>query len=1201
MATSGGETTGRYSFSLLTLLAANNPSDPANAARLSRAQTEARARIPSATTRAQMMSDARDATSMVTWERGHTLVALAEYYLVTGDTQILPAVEAYAVNIAKNTSLFGTVGHIFAEKFSDGRANGPMGGVYGPVNSTGMTCFLGLLLARECGLTNPEIEPAIVRSSRFFAYYAGKGSIPYGEHEPYPAHENNGKSGLAALCFALQDNRVAEGKFFAKMATAAPTEREQGHTGAFFNYLWSPLGAAVGGEEAAALHFSRIRWMLDLNRRWDKKFDYDCLNGEGPNSGSTYNDFRMSTAVLLVYALPLRQLHLTGRGHAPDLLLSAGDLAEAAAADTYSVTGRSIADLISDTGSWSPKVRRNAAIQLGVNKASVTTTQRNQLHATANNTALPTHVRAGACDALGRIANSASASVLANLLTDPQKYVRYAAAEAMRYMPSADRQAQLTKILTATAANARPVLPYDEEDPLHFDHGRLAMLLFYSGNAYGPKGILYNNITGVDRNLLYPAIRAVAGTPIGMSRSTLASIYPLLTKADTQAVADAVVDSVKDFAPSDRMFASGVRQSGFDLMWKYDVAEGVPTGMKYIVDTVPGNRTAALLTLKKFAASYTTITPEPDVIALATSFLNATGGSADQNVTVSAAAQGVLDAIAADTNPKTLVPFKGITSVTADHPQLTLPANSTVLRVNAFDHARGDSVFTWRKLSGPGVVTFSPNGSASAATPTMQFDGTAGFYNFEVTLSDSRGLTEVRAIVPVQLSGADGITPPGLVSIVDNVAGGPIMMFTGLIYTVTFDKGMDSATIGPADFGNAGSAMITVDSVTATADPAVFQVAVRATGPGDLRLEIVAGATIADLSGNPLDTTTARTDDTTIWVNAGKIVVDGTAFWKNQSTGVFTGTFDASGSDKLVVILTGEHGFNNNTGTVNSVTYDGVPLIPVIQRNAQVAETDTLFNHIWILDNPATSAGQIAVNVVNRGSVTAFGLSGTSPGAGATAISANNTRTVDLAASASDSLVIASFGMGGAGNTANVGSVAVAAPLTFASAQYNGSSWDGHVTAYAKVPSAGAGTYSFTGGNETGAYVIAAEFLAAAAPGNHFASWAGVFPALTSLDPSLDLDGGSLPTGIEWVVGGNPTQGGDDAGLTPTLDTTTDPNGKFLFTYRRRDAANLDPNTTIAVEYGSVASGWTTAVHQGTRRGTASRSPKRPKTPDFPG
>ena len=70
---------------------------------------------------------------------------------------------------------------------------------------------------------------------------------------------------------------------------------------------------------------------------------------------SQYNDFRMSTAALLTYALPLRQLHITGRGHDPARWLSAADVAEAAAADDYSVAARTTAQLISDLGNWSPK------------------------------------------------------------------------------------------------------------------------------------------------------------------------------------------------------------------------------------------------------------------------------------------------------------------------------------------------------------------------------------------------------------------------------------------------------------------------------------------------------------------------------------------------------------------------------------------------------------------------------------------------------------------------------------------------------------------------------------------------------------------------------------------------------------------------------------------------------------------------------
>lgn len=50
------------------------------------------------------------------------------------------------------------------------------------------------------------------------------------------------------------------------------------------------------------------------------------------------------------------------------------------------------------------------------------------------------------------------------------------------------------------------------------------------------------------------------------------------------------------------------------------------------------------------------------------------------------------------------------------------------------------------------------------------------------------------------------------------------------------------------------------------------------------------------------------------------ISVDATIAFNNTSSPVF-GTFNASGSDKLVVIVTGEHGFNNDQGNCNSVTH----------------------------------------------------------------------------------------------------------------------------------------------------------------------------------------------------------------------------------------------------------------------------------------
>ena len=102
--------------------------------------------------------------------------------------------------------------------------------------------------------------------------------------------------------------------------------------------------------------------------------------------------------------------------------------------------------------------------------------------------------------------------------------------------------------------------------------------------------------------------------------------------------------------------------------------------------------------------------------------------------------------------------------------------------------------------------------------------------------------------------------------------------------------------------------------------------------------------------------------------------------------------------------------------------------------------------------------------------------------------------------------------------------------------------------------------------------------------GDAYDDWAGDFPGLTDPSVNLDFDNGGLPTGIEWVTGGDPSNGGDDPGVTPTFDNTTDPSD-FLFTFRRRDAAAADPGTTIVVEYGSDLVGWRNTADHGVTDG----------------
>ena len=99
---------------------------------------------------------------------------------------------------------------------------------------------------------------------------------------PWPYHDNNGKNAMTAVLFAVQGNRIKETQFFAKMVTASYKNREYGHTGQGFSYLWGALGANTGGPAAAAAFFKEASWHLDLVRRCDGSFTYDGGEQYGP-------------------------------------------------------------------------------------------------------------------------------------------------------------------------------------------------------------------------------------------------------------------------------------------------------------------------------------------------------------------------------------------------------------------------------------------------------------------------------------------------------------------------------------------------------------------------------------------------------------------------------------------------------------------------------------------------------------------------------------------------------------------------------------------------------------------------------------------------------------------------------------------------------------------------------------------------------
>jgi hypothetical protein len=164
--------------------------------------------------------------------------------------------------------------------------------------------------------------------------------------------------------------------------------------------------------------------------------------------------------------------------------------------------------------------------------------------------------------------------------------------------------------------------------------------------------------------------------------------------------------------------------------------------------------------------------------------------------------------------------------------------------------------------------------NSSETVDTFFIDGiqkTAGTYDSTSGLTDSGGNPLISGAGTLTVLSNPPAVAPVLVSVTDDVFGGPIYQnHPGINFVVTFDIDMDDSTVSAADFENAATATATI-AIGAVSETAagVFAVPVTITSPGTVILQIAAGAVLNSDLAVPLDTSSALPDDTTIAINAG--------------------------------------------------------------------------------------------------------------------------------------------------------------------------------------------------------------------------------------------------------------------------------------------------------------------------------------------
>jgi hypothetical protein len=546
---------------------------------------------------------------MAAWGWGYANLFLTEYYLVTKDASVLPAIREYSVNIARGQSGVGTWGHGMAwTKPNGGKLHGPLGG-YGALNQAGLICFMSLALAGECGVRHPEIDAALAQATKFFGFYINKGAIPYGDHRPgWSVHDDNGKCSIASVIFDLLGNEEGA-TFFSRMSVASYGVREAGHTGNYFSILWGPLGAARAGPEAVAAFMKESHWFLDMERKWDGGSHYQ--GGAGMGGGEhQYGRWDCTGARLLAHCLPLRKLRITGRGDGVAARLTGAELKEVIEAsrgllwstkdDLY--RDRDTEELFGLLGSWSPVVRFRAAKALSrKTEPSILPRAIRLLDGRDLNT------RYGACMTLEHMKAKAAPGVpaLIEQLSHRDLWLRIRAVYALAGIGTPAREAvpELLKLA---------LREYDD-DPREFTQRFLCFGLFYPGGALRMNGLLSRSLEGVDRALLFRVVEKLLKNDDGRARGCISSIYDKLTFEEIEPLIPAIHRAIIEPAPSGVMFASGIRLRGIKFLVKHRIREGMALCIETMdIESWGKNRRIGegLKMLKGYGAAAKAVLPE---------------------------------------------------------------------------------------------------------------------------------------------------------------------------------------------------------------------------------------------------------------------------------------------------------------------------------------------------------------------------------------------------------------------------------------------------------------------------------------------------------------------------------------------------------------------------------------------------------------
>ncbi len=232
----------------------------------------------------------RQPGNMNSWIASYRLINICEYYLLTGDSVVLPEIQ-YLTRVLENQQY--NVG---------GWTHGNPGG-YGQINCCGLAAFIGLILARECGVETDSEE--LATAIRYFGKWCGT-NLPYGLGAPggKSGRMDNGMNSMSAIAFHLLGEE-AMAERWARSVCYMWMGRDKGHAEGIFSMAWGPIGAALAPKEEFHMFMNRMLWYYEMGRTTDDGLVYMRGSRQPYPSG-------MTAAMALCFYLPEKRIRTLG-------------------------------------------------------------------------------------------------------------------------------------------------------------------------------------------------------------------------------------------------------------------------------------------------------------------------------------------------------------------------------------------------------------------------------------------------------------------------------------------------------------------------------------------------------------------------------------------------------------------------------------------------------------------------------------------------------------------------------------------------------------------------------------------------------------------------------------------------------------------------------------------------------------------------